>query len=62
LEARNSASKFQEVCELIYYPGFTIGGGIGEFGGVIATIYSVAVDAIWNFTVLPVQLLPPAKS
>ncbi len=22
----------------IYYPGFTIGGGIGEFGGLIATI------------------------
>jgi hypothetical protein len=22
----------------IYYPGFTIGGGVGEFGGVIATI------------------------
>lgn len=22
----------------IYYPGFTIGGGVGEFGGLIATI------------------------
>lgn len=22
----------------IYYPGFTIGGGIGEFGGLIATL------------------------
>jgi hypothetical protein len=22
----------------IYYPGFTIGGGIGEFGGLIATV------------------------
>ncbi|GJD18012.1 hypothetical protein RIVM261_029680 [Rivularia sp. IAM M-261] len=22
----------------IYYPGFTIGGGIGEFGGLISTI------------------------
>jgi hypothetical protein len=24
--------------QLIYYPGFTIGGSIGEFGGLIATI------------------------
>jgi len=22
----------------IYYPGFTIGGGIGEFGGLIAAL------------------------
>jgi hypothetical protein len=22
----------------IYYPGFTIGGGVGEFGGLVATI------------------------
>src|SRR5919108_2972453 len=22
----------------IYYPGFTIGGGLGEFGGMISTI------------------------
>jgi hypothetical protein len=22
----------------IYYPGFTIGGGIGEFGGILATV------------------------
>ena len=22
----------------IYYPGFTIGGGVGEFGGILATI------------------------
>jgi hypothetical protein len=22
----------------IYYPGFTIGGGVGEFGGILATV------------------------
>ena len=22
----------------IYYPGFTIGGGVGEFGGIVATL------------------------
>jgi hypothetical protein len=26
------------VVQRIYYPGFTIGGGIGEFGGFISTI------------------------
>jgi len=27
----------------IYYPGFTIGGGVGEFGGILATIVLVVV-------------------
>lgn len=27
----------------IYYPGFTVGGGIGEFGGLIATLVLLVI-------------------
>ena len=27
----------------IYYPGFTIGGGVGEFGGMVATLVLLVV-------------------
>jgi hypothetical protein len=30
----------------IYYPGFTIGGGIGEFGGLIAAIVLLGVTPV----------------
>lgn len=30
----------------IYYPGFTIGGGIGEFGGLIAAIALLGVTPV----------------
>lgn len=33
----------------IYYPGFTIGGGVGEFGGLIATTILLAFTP-WNST------------
>jgi Domain of unknown function (DUF1772) len=32
----------------IYYPGFTVGGGIGEFGGTIATALLLFLTPSWD--------------
>lgn len=34
----NSRQSKCQATQPIYYPGFTIGGGVGEFGGLLATL------------------------
>src|SRR5262249_59232835 len=38
---RLNEAQYRQV-QPIYYPGFTIGGFVGEFGGIVATIVLVA--------------------
>ena len=40
------------IVQPIYYPGFTIAGGIGEFGGIIATFVLTILHPGGNHSVL----------
>ena len=49
---RRLAKDAYSAIQPIYYPGFTIGGGVGEFGGLLATIVlliftPVGTTAFW---------------
>lgn len=38
--------------QAIYYPGFTIGGLVGELGGLLVLFALLFFDAVWNGTFL----------